>query len=88
MQRGEVLMPWIRTISDDDAEGRLKATYDAAMARAGRVYNIVRIMGLAPGTLDASLAMYREAMFKRSPLSRALRELLAVVVSRSNECFY
>ncbi len=81
-------MAWIHTIPDDDADGRLKEIYDAAIKRAGRVYNIVRIMGLAPGTLDASLAMYREAMFKRSPLSRALRELLAVVVSRANDCFY
>lgn len=81
-------MAWIHTISDDAAEGRLKEIYEAAIKRAGRVYNIVRVMGLAPETLNASMGMYREAMFKKSPLSRALRELLAVVVSRANDCFY
>lgn len=81
-------MPWIRTISDEEAEGRLKALYDAAIRRAGRVYNIVRIMGLSPATLEASMALYRTAMFGPSPLTRAHRELLATVVSAENECFY
>ncbi len=81
-------MSWIRTVSDDDARGRLKALYDAAIGRAGRVYNIVRVMGLAPATLDASMSLYRAAMFNPSPLSRAQRELLATVVSTENECFY
>jgi alkylhydroperoxidase family enzyme len=81
-------MSWIKTVGNDEAQGRLKALYDAAIQRAGRVYNIVRIMGLSPATLEASMALYRAAMFGPSPLSRAQRELLATVVSAENECFY
>jgi uncharacterized peroxidase-related enzyme len=81
-------MPWIRTVSDEQADGLLKKIYEAAVARAGRVFNVVRVMSLNPATLRASLGLYQAVMFGRSPLSRAQRELLATVVSRGNGCHY
>jgi alkylhydroperoxidase family enzyme len=45
-------------------------------------------MSLNPETLRASMELYRAVMFGRSELSRAERELLAVVVSRANDCHY
>ena len=81
-------MPWIKTVSDEEAEGPLKQIYDAGHKRAGRVFNIVRIMSLNPATLRSSLGLYQSTMIARSPLSRALRELLATVVSRANNCYY
>lgn len=81
-------MPWIRLIDVDEAEGVLKREYDAAVARAGKVFNIVKAMSRSPRTLRASLGLYREIMFGPSPLSRADRELLAVVVSATNGCHY
>jgi alkylhydroperoxidase family enzyme len=81
-------MAWIRTIADADAEGRLKRQYDAAYERAGKVFNIVRVMSVAPHSLQASLGLYQAVMFGPSPLSRALRELLATHVSRINSCDY
>lgn len=81
-------MTWIRTISDDDAEGPLKEQYDAAIRRAGRVYNIVRSMSLNPAAMRDSMALYRSIMFGPSPLPRYLREMIATVVSGCNECFY
>jgi uncharacterized peroxidase-related enzyme len=81
-------MAWINTISDDEAEGILRKLFEAARARAGRVFNIVRVMSLSPSTLKASMGFYRAVMFEKSPLSRAQRELLATVVSRINDCHY
>jgi len=75
-------------IGPDDATGPLKDEYEAAVARAGRVYNIVRSMSLRPGVLKRSMEMYKEIMFGPSGLSRADRELLATVVSATNECHY
>jgi alkylhydroperoxidase family enzyme len=46
------------------------------------------MMSLAPRQLRASMAIYREVMFGESPLTRAQREMLAVVVSRANDCHY
>ena len=81
-------MPNLRLIEEGEATGALKAEYDAAIARAGKVFNIVKAMSLNPQTLRASMELYRAVMFGRSELSRAQRELLAVVVSRANDCHY
>lgn len=81
-------MSWIRIISDQEAVGPLRAMYEAAVRRAGRVFNIVRVQSLNPPVLRASLEVYRAIMFGPSELSRALRELLAVVVSKTNGCHY
>jgi alkylhydroperoxidase family enzyme len=81
-------MPWIRTVAPGEAVGRLKELYDAAVARAGKVFGIVRVMSPNPRVLEASMGLYRAVMFGPSPLSRRQRELLAVVVSRTNRCLY
>ena len=81
-------MAWIKTISDNDAAGLLAKIYHATEVRAGRVFNIVRGMSLNPAVLQSSLGIYQAIMFRDSPLSRAQRELLAVVVSSSNNCHY
>ncbi len=81
-------MAWIRTANDDDATPAARTELDAARARAGRVWNIVRVMTPNPGVLRASMQFYRAVMHGPSPLRRYQRELLAVVVSRQNHCVY
>ncbi len=81
-------MAHIRLVEPHEATGALKRQYDAAIARAGRVWNIVKTMSPNPPVLDASMKLYGTAMHGESPLTRVQRELLAVVVSRANECFY
>jgi len=58
------------------------------MQRAGRVWNIVRIMSPNPPVLDASMKLYGAVMQGPSPLSRVQRELLATVVSAELNCHY
>ncbi len=81
-------MAWIRQIAIEEATGLLRREFDAALRRAGRVWNIVRIMSLNPAVLKQSIRFYGAIMFGRSPLSRAQRELLATVVSAELECHY
>ena len=81
-------MTWIRTISEDEATGSLKRQYDAAIKRAGRIFNIVKIMSLNPETMRTSMGMYISTMMGSSPLTRAQREMLATVVSWANNCHY
>ena len=81
-------MPHLRLIDVSEATGALRAEYDAAVARAGKVFNIVGAMSLRPGVLRRSMGLYRAIMFEESSLSRQERELLATVVSQTNECFY
>lgn len=81
-------MPWIRQIPIHEATGSLKTLFDEAIARAGRVWNIVHAMSPNPPVLEASMGLYRAIMFGPSPLSRAQREMLAVVVSAEIRCVY
>ncbi len=81
-------MPHVRLIDVDEATGALQQEYDAAVGRAGKVFNIVKAMSLRPGVLQRSIELYKGIMFGPSGLSRQERELLAVVVSRQNDCHY
>ena len=81
-------MAHIRLIDRDNATGDLAEEYDAAVRRAGKVYNIVRSMSPNPLVLNRSMELYKAIMFGPSPLSRQERELLATVVSSVNECDY
>ncbi|HJO38747.1 MAG: carboxymuconolactone decarboxylase family protein [Vicinamibacterales bacterium] len=81
-------MAWIKTIDYEQSDGALRAEYDKATRRAGKVYNIVGIMGLRPLQMKASIDFYGAVMHGRAALSRAQREMLAVVVSQVNHCHY
>jgi len=79
---------WIKLVRPEDAEGPLKAEYARAQARAGRIWNILRLQSLNPEVMKAGIQFYLAVMYGASPLSRGQREMLAVVVSRTNGCHY
>ncbi|MBI3997877.1 MAG: carboxymuconolactone decarboxylase family protein [Armatimonadetes bacterium] len=83
-------MAWIRTIAPEVATGALRERYDEAVRRAGRVWNIVRLMSLRPQHIeDVIEGVYCTLMFTPTPrLGRAEREMIAVVVSQANRCHY
>lgn len=82
-------MAWIHTVGDDEAQGDLAKLYREAVARAGKVFGIVRLMSLDPEILRASMGMYGATTTSpRSVLPRWFRELVAVTVSRLNHCHY
>ena len=81
-------MAWIKMVEPEDATGELKQEYDAALDRAGKVFNILKVQSLNPASLRASMQLYGATMFGTSGLSRAEREMLATVVSWANHCFY
>ena len=81
-------MPYIDIVPLKRATGLLKKQYEAARARAGRVWGIVSAMSLNPRALKTSMEFYKALMYGPSPLSRGRREMLAVVVSAANHCVY
>jgi len=81
-------MAWIRTISDDEADGLLARLYEEARRRAGKVFNIVRAQSLNVRSLRAGIGLYQATTLAPSPVSRGLREMIATVVSRTNGCRY
>ena len=81
-------MAWIEEIRHEEATGLLRRELDAAVQRAGRVWNIVQVMRLNAPVLKTAMDHYAAIMFGPSPLSRFQRELLATVVSAELDCFY
>jgi uncharacterized peroxidase-related enzyme len=81
-------LPHIRLIDEGDADGPLREEYDAALERAGKVFNILKAMSLNPPVLRASMELYKAIMFGESGLSRRERELLATVTSSAQDCHY
>ena len=82
-------MAWIQTVDEADATGIVKAEYDAALERAGQLYNIVKLLSVRPKSMRPFIELYIAIMFDEdSPLSRMQREMIATVVSKVNECHY
>jgi alkylhydroperoxidase family enzyme len=82
-------MAWIRTVEPAEAQGLLRRLYDAAVGRAGRVFNVIRIQSLRPKVLRSSTHLYQEVMHSGdNGLSRVQREMIATTVSQLNGCFY
>ena len=81
-------MAYIELIEPEDATGLLKNEYDQAQQNAGHIANILKVLSRSPGALKAMMQTYMASMFAPSELSRAQREMLATVVSSTNECFY
>jgi len=75
-------------IEETEAEGKLKDIYDSQSRQAGALANILKIHSLAPETLSAHLGLYLSVMHAPGDLSRARREMIAVVVSSVNGCHY
>ena len=78
---------WVPIVAPDSARGDLHEVYRSMGARRD-VSNILGVQSLHPSALSAHVDLYRTLMFGPSPLSRAERESIAVVVSAANDCFY
>jgi len=79
-------MAWIRMIDEAEAEGRLAEEYERV--GGAPVDNILKIHSLNPKSLRNHYDLYAHLMRGPSPLSRAQREMIAVVVSATNQCHY
>ena len=50
--------------------------------------NILRIHGVHSAMMPRHMVLYKQLMFSAGPLTRAQREMIAVVVSNENACHY
>ncbi len=81
-------MPRIEVIKYTDAQGQLKGIYDDLISKRGKLSNVLSIQSLKPSSILTHIELYMDIMFSKSELSRAEREMMAVVVSVANECTY
>ena len=69
---------------DDD----LKVIWQKCVDKLGFVPNVFTAYSLKPRRLRNFMAMYNEIMLSPSGLSKLEREMIAVVVSSANRCYY
>ncbi len=81
-------MAFIKVIEHTEAEGELKIIYDDLVAKRGKLAEVHKIQSLNPESIVKHMELYMAIMFAKSPLSRAQREMIAVVVSVANNCAY
>lgn len=81
-------VPHIKVINEDDASGELKNVYEQIGSARGKLSNIMKIHSLMPDTMIKHLELYLSIMFSKTNLSREEKEILAVVVSKNNNCDY
>ena len=82
-------MAYINVIEPQQAKGLLKDLYENIEGKTNAsVANILKVHSLHPEVMKAHLDVYREVMFGPSGLTRTQREMIAVVVSKTNACDY
>jgi uncharacterized peroxidase-related enzyme len=81
-------MSRIKVISYEEASGRLKEIYNDLISKRGKLAEVHTIQSLRPESIVKHIDLYLEIMFSKSELTRAEREMMAVVVSKANGCMY
>jgi alkylhydroperoxidase family enzyme len=81
-------MAFIRFVPPEEASTKLAELYHRYQEPWGGVDNIIRIHGQNPAAMETHYRLYAIAMRGRSPLTRIQREMIAVVVSALNDCYY
>ena len=66
----------------------LQAIWAKCVEKLGFVPNVYATYSLKPARLRNFMAMYNEIMLAKSGLSKLEREMVAVVVSSANRCYY
>ena len=82
-------MAWINTPDPDGSDADLAALYArVADPETGRVDNIMRIHALHPAGMRAHFELYSAVMAGTPTFRKVDREMVALVVSRANDCHY
>ena len=81
-------LAWLDLPSDDELGEDVKALWAAPLEKLGFVPNVLRAYAIRPRHLQLWNAFYDDLMCGESGLTRAQREMIAVVVSTINRCHY
>ena len=83
-------MASIKMVSEDEADGRVKAVYEEIKKEFGIdfVPNLYRVMATNPSYLEANWNKVKAVMFASGKLDRLTKEIVAVAVSAVQGCRY
>ncbi len=82
-------MPWIDTVSYEDAEGRLRKLYDRVKGPDDNVDNIMMMHSLRPHSMEGHMALYKYVLHhSANTVPKWFLETIGVWVSLLNRCTY
>lgn len=81
-------LTWLAVPAEDEVGPEVRELWQAPLEKLGFVPNVLRLYALRPSHLLAWNAHYEELMKGDSGLTKAEREMIAVVVSVRNDCAY
>lgn len=82
-------MTWIKTISIEKAEGRLRKLYDRVKGPDNNVDNIMLAHSLRPHSMEGHMGLYKSVLHHaHNKLPKRLLETLGTYVSMLNQCQY
>ena len=82
-------MPWINTISYEDASGKLRRLYDRVKGPDNNIDNIMMMHSLRPHTMEGHMSIYKYVLHHaRNTLPKWYLETIGVWVSSLNHCDY
>jgi uncharacterized peroxidase-related enzyme len=81
-------LTWLRVPDPAELPAEVHALWEPSLDKLGFVPNVLRLYALRPSHLVAWTAHYDELMKGDSGLTKAEREMIAVVVSVTNDCAY
>ena len=81
-------MPRIQVVEEGNADGKVKAVYDQLRSTFGRVPGVMKALSPWPDVLELYAARLGMIVFSETHLQRSVKEMIAVLVSKINECDY
>ncbi len=79
---------WLRVPDEEEVAAEVKEVWQEPREKLGFVPNVLRIFALRPRHLLGWWRYYDDLLRGESGLSKAQREMIAVVVSVANTCHY
>ncbi|MEE8348073.1 MAG: carboxymuconolactone decarboxylase family protein [Acidobacteriota bacterium] len=79
---------WVATVPLDKATGYVKNLYEGFRKQRGWIPNILRSTTIRPDLTRGWVPLFNTLMYGPSGLTRAQKEMIAVVVSAGNQCHY
>ncbi len=82
-------MSWIKTISYQEATGKLRRLYDKIKGPDDAIDNVMAVHSLRPHTMEGHMSLYKNVLHHTgNELPKWYLEVLGVIVSKLNNCDY
>ena len=88
MAKATETIAWLSVPADTSSSAEARELWEKPLEKLGFVPNVLRVMALRPEHLVTWWAYTQELMTGESGLTKAQREMIAVVVSVENRCHY